>query len=140
MSIEIPVKRHIGEQLWTQWLKKVPDHPSIMKGASPIAELSALTANGDGALAERQDSDFILKIARPRLSNPPTPPALIEPWLEPGWEDPSKEVSPRRNEPSAGGAARVRFESDPQTSWRHSSSGRCNETSGRILSSRLGLR
>jgi len=109
-----PVKRHIGEQLWTQWIKDLPDHPSIRKGRSPTAELPAIAASGDGVPAERQDSDFILKIARPRLTRPPTPPALIEPWLEPGWEDPFKEVSLRRNEASSGGAARVRFGSDPK--------------------------
>ena len=109
-----PVKRHIGEQLWTQWLKDLPVHPSIKRGASPTAELPAVEASGDGASAERQDSHFILKIARPRLTNPPTPPALIEAWLQPGWEDPFKEVSPPRDETSAGGAARVRFESDAQ--------------------------
>jgi very-short-patch-repair endonuclease len=109
-----PVKRHIGEQLWTQRLKDLPVHPSIKRGASPTAELPAVVAGGDGASAERQDSDFILKIARPKLTNPPTPPALIEAWLQPGWEDPFKEVSPPRDETSAGGAARVRFESDAQ--------------------------
>src|ERR1700751_585707 len=97
-----PVKRHIGEQLWTQWLKDLPDHPSIVRGASPTAELPAPGASGDGAPVGRQDSDFILKISRPKLTNPPTPPALIEPWLEPGWEDPFKEVSRTRNEMSAG--------------------------------------
>ena len=109
-----PVKRHIGEQLWTQWLGDLPDHPSIKRGASPTAELPAVVGSGDGASAERQDSDFILKIARPKLTNPPTPPALIEAWLAPGWEDPFKEVSPPRDETSAGGGARVRFESDAQ--------------------------
>jgi len=109
-----PVKRHIGEQLWTQWLKDLPDHPSIRRRVSPIAELLTEGANGDGAPSERQDSDFILKIARPRLTNPPTPPALIEPWLEAGWEDPFKEVSPHRNETSAGTAARAHFGSDPK--------------------------
>jgi hypothetical protein len=39
---------------------------------------------------------------------------MIEPWLESGWEDPFKEVSPRKNETSAGGAARVHFGSDPK--------------------------
>jgi hypothetical protein len=102
-----PVKRHIGEQLWTQWLKDLPDHPSIKRGASPTAELPAVVASGDGASAERQDSDFILKIARPKLTNPPTPPALIEAWLEPGWEDPFKEVSPPRDETSGRRCARA---------------------------------
>ena len=134
-----PVKRHIGEQLWTQWLRDVPDHPSIMRGVSAIAELSAPGANGDGATAERQDTDFILKIARPRLTNPPTPPALIEPWLEPGWEDPCKQVSLRRNEASTGGALRVHFGSDPKR-VAVLASGRANEASGQMRSSRLGLR
>jgi very-short-patch-repair endonuclease len=111
-----PVKRRIGEQLWTLWLKDLPGHPSIQKGTSPQAEVSAPTAGNDGSPAERQDLDFILKIARPRLSNPPTPPALIEPWLEAGWETPFKEVSTLefRSEASTGGAARVRFGSDPK--------------------------
>ncbi|HEY3619277.1 MAG TPA: hypothetical protein VGK96_20905, partial [Candidatus Sulfotelmatobacter sp.] len=62
-----PVKRQIGEQLWTQWLKDLPDHPSIRRGASPTAELTAPVASGDGASAEQPDSDFILKVARPRV-------------------------------------------------------------------------
>jgi len=111
-----PVKRRIGEQLWTLWLKDLPGHPSIRKGSFPNAEVSALVIGDDEPPAERQDSDFILKIARPRLTNPPTPPALIEPWLEPGWENPFKGVSTleSRNEASADGAARVRLGSDPK--------------------------
>jgi very-short-patch-repair endonuclease len=99
-----PVKRHIREQLWTLWLKELPDHPSIRRGTSPAA----------GLPAERQDSDFILKIARPRLTNPPTPPALTEPWLEAGWENPFKEVSTLESRNETAGAVRVRFGSDPK--------------------------
>jgi len=109
-----PVKRQIGEQLWTLWLKELPDHPSIRRGTSPATDLPAPVAGDDGLPAERRDSDFILKIARPRLTNSPTPPALIEPWLEAGWENPFKEVSTleSRNDASTGGAVRVRFGSD----------------------------
>src|SRR6266550_3346289 len=111
-----PVKRRIGEQLWTLWLKDIPDHPSIRRGTSPTAELSGLAASDDGSPAEQQDSDFILKIARPKLTNPPTPPALIEPWLEAGWENPFRPVSALefRNEASTGGTVRARFGSDPK--------------------------
>jgi len=111
-----PVKRHIGEQLWTLWLKDLPGHPSIRRGTSPAAELPALMTSKDASPAEPQDSDFILKIARPRLTNPPTPPALIEPWLEAGWENPFKEVSTleSRSQTSTGGSVRVRFGSDPK--------------------------
>src|SRR5580693_5781593 len=111
-----PAKRHIGEQLWTLWLKDLPGHPSIRRGAPPPVELPALGTSDDGLQAERQNSDFILKVARPRLTNPPTPPAPIEPWLEGGWENPFKDVSvlESRNETSAGGVVRVRFGSDPK--------------------------
>jgi len=111
-----PVKRHIGEQLWTLWLRELPDHPSVRRGSSPAAEPPGLAARDDEVPAERPDSDFILKISRPRLTSPPAPPALIEPWLEAGWENPFKEVSTleSRNETSAGGSVRVRFTSDPK--------------------------
>src|SRR4029077_325206 len=103
-----PVKRQIGEQLWTLWLKDLPDHPSIRRGTSPAAEVPALAASDDGLPPERHDSDFVLKIARPRLTNPPTPPALIDPWLEAGWENPLKEVSTleSKGEASTRGAER----------------------------------
>jgi very-short-patch-repair endonuclease len=111
-----PVKRQIGEQLWTLWLKDLPDHPSIRRGTSPAAEVPALAASDDGLPPERHDSDFVLKIARPRLTNPPTPPALIDPWLEAGWENPLKEVSTleSKGEASTRGAERVRFSGDPK--------------------------
>ena len=111
-----PVKRRIGEQLWTLWLKDLPDHPSIRKGSSPNGGATALAASDDGSPAERQDLDFTLKISRPRLTNPPIPPTLIEPWLEAGWESPFKQVSllEFRSEASTGGNVRVRFNSDPK--------------------------
>jgi hypothetical protein len=90
-----PVKRHIDEQLWTLWLKELPNHPSIRRGSSPADAAAPQTsaAGDEGLAAEQRDADFILKITRPRLANPPTPPALIEPWLEAGWHNPSKQLS-----------------------------------------------
>src|SRR5258708_10205382 len=111
-----PVKRHIDEQLWTLWLKELPNHSSIQRGSSLAVEVPTPVDSRDGMPTERRESDFILKIARPRLTNPPPPPALIEPWLEAGWENPFKEVSTleSRNEVASGGGARVRFGSDPK--------------------------
>ena len=113
-----PVKRHIDEQLWTLWLKELPNHPSIRRGSSPTAAAAAQTsvASDEGLPTEQRDSDFILKITRPRLANPPTPPALIEPWLEAGWDNPSKEASAlgSRNEGPPRSAVSVRFGSDPK--------------------------
>src|SRR5258707_971986 len=111
-----PVKRHIDEQLWTLWLKELPNHSSIQRGSSLAVEVPTPVDSRDGMPTERRESDFILKIARPRLTNPPPPPALIEPWLEAGWENPFKEVSTleSRNEASTAGAVRVRLSSDPK--------------------------
>jgi hypothetical protein len=112
-----PVKRHIDEQLWTLWLKELPKHPSIRRGSSPTAAAAQTpVASDEGLPTEQRDSDFILKITRPRLANPPTPPALIEPWLEAGWDNPSKEVSAlgSRNEGPPRSAVSVRFGSDPK--------------------------
>jgi len=111
-----PVKRHIDEQLWTLWLKELPTHSSIRRGSPPAVEVPIPVANGDGLPAEQRDSDFILKITRPRLANPPTPPALIEPWLEAGWDNPFKGVSTleSRNEGASRGAVSVPFGSDPK--------------------------
>jgi very-short-patch-repair endonuclease len=111
-----PVKRQIDEQLWTLWLKELPNHSSIKTGSSLAVEVPTPVGSHEGLPTERRESDFILKIARPRLTNPPTPPALIEPWLEAGWENPFKEVSTleSRNEVASGGSARLRFGSDPK--------------------------
>jgi very-short-patch-repair endonuclease len=110
-----PVKRHIEEQLWTLWLRDLPDHPAIRRGTSPAAELSAVAAGEDGQSAAPVDSDFILKVARPKLSNPPPPPATVESWLAGDWENPFQEVSvlESRSE-GAPGTASVRFAADPK--------------------------
>ena len=110
-----PVKRNIREQLWTLWLSDLPDHPSIKKGTSQLAVSSAPT-DEDGLPTAGQESDFVLTIARPKLTSAPPPPKVIAPWLEPGWEDPFKEVLTLefKNEPSQGGASRIRFVSDPK--------------------------
>jgi very-short-patch-repair endonuclease len=110
-----PVKRHIGEQLWTLWLEDLPDHPSIRRGTPAVAEPLGLDAPDDGLSAPRQDPDFVLKIARPRLTSPPALPVAIEGWLEAGWEDPFKEVSRLESKKETSpGAAYVRFAADPK--------------------------
>ena len=114
-----PVKRHLGEQLWTLWLKDLPDHPSVRRGTPVVIESQGLAASDDGLSAQAQGPDFVLKIARPRLTSPPAPPAALEGWLEANWEDPFKEVSvlesklesKKDTSPDTG---RVRFAADPK--------------------------
>ncbi|PWT86615.1 MAG: hypothetical protein C5B58_01120, partial [Acidobacteria bacterium] len=108
-----PVKRRLDEQLWTLWLKDLPDHPSVRKGFPPAIEPTSLQASDEGLSAPSQDPDFVLKIARPRLTSPPSPPAALDGWLEANWEDPFKEVAPVESRKEASpGVGRVRFPAD----------------------------
>src|SRR5712671_6458881 len=101
-----PAKRQIREQLWSLWLRDLPDHPSIKRGASKSASAknkSADSQNDDGS------GGFVLKVQRPTLTTAPDPPAAIATWLESGWDDPSNEpsVSVSRNEPDEHGETRT---------------------------------
>jgi very-short-patch-repair endonuclease len=110
-----PVKRHLGEQLWTLWLKDLPDHPSVRRGTPVVVEFQGPAASDDGLSAQTQGPDFVLKIARPRLTNPPAPPAALEGWLEANWEDPFKEVSALESKKETPpGTGRDRFAADPK--------------------------
>jgi very-short-patch-repair endonuclease len=101
-----PAKRQIREQLWSLWLRDLPEHPSIKRGASKSASAknkSADSQNDDGS------GGFVLKVQRPTLTTAPDPPAAIATWLESGWDDPSNEpsVSVSRNEPDEHGETRT---------------------------------
>src|SRR5216684_3779006 len=86
-----PAKRQIREQLWNLWLHDLPDHPSIKRGGTKSRTSKA--ASADNQNGETGGASFVLKVQRPPLTSPPTPPPEIAEWLEPGWEDPSHEIS-----------------------------------------------
>lgn len=117
-----PVRRRIDEQLWTLWLKELPDHPSIrLRNGSPGSRVP----DKNGASTQQLGPDFLLKVARPELTGPPAPPEPIRSWLEDGWDDPFKEVSTleSRNEGPKSNTIRVTLSSDPRrlatfTQWR----------------------
>jgi len=98
-----PAKKQIGEQIWTLWLKNLPDHPSIRRGDHRRRNATDAPESKSGAAAAGQPEEqaFILKVNRPRLTTAPHPPKELESWLERGWEDPSKDISVRttQNEP-----------------------------------------
>src|ERR1700722_11821498 len=77
-----PPKRQIREQLWTLWLKDLPDHPAIQRGRPPTIEESKTETTNTAS--SREDQDFILKVARPKLTRPPEPPVELKPSLEIG--------------------------------------------------------
>jgi len=109
-----PVKRHLGEQLWTLWLKDLPDHPSVRRGTQ-LVDSPSPPASDDGSSSATHHTDFVLKISRPRLTGPPALVTTLEGWLEGSWEDPFQEVSPLESKKeTASGTARLRFAADPK--------------------------
>ncbi len=113
-----PAKKQIGEQIWTLWLKNLPDHPSIRRGERRLRDATDALDSKTGAAAAGQPEEqaFILKVSRPRLTTAPPPLKGLESWLERGWEDPSKDISVRttQNEPGEHGQTKVvKFDDDP---------------------------
>ena len=86
-----PAKRQIREQLWNLWLHDLPDHPSIKRGG--VKSRASKAASSEGQNGETGGASFVLKVQRPSLTPPPTPPPEIAEWLEAGWDDPSNGIS-----------------------------------------------
>src|SRR5690348_5569756 len=83
-----PAKRQIREQPWSFWLRDLPQHPSIQRGA---AKESSSKTNGRSSSGLEDNSNYVLKVQRPRLTRAPEPPEEIIEWLEDGWDDPSND-------------------------------------------------
>ncbi len=80
-----PVTSEIKAQPWLLWLGELPLHEAVTLGLNKWS-------NGERELETLESDDFILKVRRPRLTNPPEPPEILQDWLEPGWEKPEKEA------------------------------------------------
>jgi len=70
--------RSIGEQPKTIRLAEMPAHESI-RFTRPVLDDSP-----------QEISDILIRVRRPNLTRCPKPPATVEPWLLPGWDDPAK--------------------------------------------------
>ncbi len=121
-----PIQREIAGQPWLLWLHDLPDHPSVRRGLGMAA---ASTRDSDeagsiaGAASESAAAtdDFILKVRRPRLTDPPEPPAEILPWLLPGWRQVDGKVlvqpsivDPEHTLEPDGEVRSLRFDASPQ--------------------------
>ncbi len=113
-----PAKRQIREQLWSLWFKDLPQHPTIQRGNHTLASKAPdSTLESDASDVEVPVDDFVLRVRRPKLTQPLRPPEIIAPWLESGWENPDRDVrvSESRNEIDADGESLiVRFDDDPE--------------------------
>src|SRR6266852_3242512 len=109
-----PAKRQIHEQPWSFWLRDLPEHAAIQRGAAKAS--SSKTKNGNREGSEDGGASYVLKAQRPRLTRAPEPPEDIAAWLEDGWDNPSNaftvkqtlEESENRTEPRI-----VQFTDDP---------------------------
>jgi hypothetical protein len=111
-----PVVLQIGEQPWHFWLHALPDHASIRRGRQTSHEGADAPADGRPADLTGPEDAFVLKVRRPQMHRPPSPPESIEDWLHRGWDDPRQEATvwESRNERDAGGNTRVvRFDEIP---------------------------
>jgi hypothetical protein len=107
-----PAKRQLREQPWSLWMRDLPDHSCFQGGAAKVSSSNAK----DNSVQTMEDSSYILKVRRPRLTRPPAPPEEISAWLKDGWGDPwnllaveeTQEESENRAEPRI-----VKFADDP---------------------------
>ncbi len=121
-----PVQREITDQPWSLWFHDLPQHPSIQRGA--ISGMAQDTPEDDasGRLREgtegiQSGDDFLLKVSKPRLTDPPEPPQDIIPWLQPGWQsvDGSVDVLRAIDDPTgqtdaSGQRLTIRFDANPR--------------------------
>lgn len=79
------LKRTLQEHDWTLRLRDLPKHPAIVVGQ--------VLLNDPGAgPAGTNSNEALLTVRRPRLTNPPAPPKVLEEWLEGGWQDPDGQI------------------------------------------------
>ncbi|HEY6286855.1 MAG TPA: AAA domain-containing protein, partial [Ktedonobacteraceae bacterium] len=74
-----PPQNDINDQPWVLWFHDLPNHPCIRLGLGSATN----TAEDDSSIVD----EFILKVSRPKLTEPPNPPEEIIPWLKDGWQN-----------------------------------------------------
>lgn len=83
-----PPKTLVEDQLWHLWLRNLPGHPSI----HPLfGDEDRSSYQGDGP-----DGEWFLAVGRASIQPPPPPPEALLPWLEEGWDEPSRQVHMRK--------------------------------------------
>lgn len=86
-AIHFPYVRDLEQVRWRMWLSDLPSHPSI----SVQKIMAGDEQNGSGVVDEP-----LIRICRPRLSQPPTPPGILKDWLNLEWDNPFKEPEVHR--------------------------------------------
>lgn len=82
------LKRTLPEHEWALRLRDLPQHPCVVIGR-------VLLNGGMEGSDEGTRSGALLTIRRPKLTEAPKPPKVLNDWLENGWQDPSGEIRVR---------------------------------------------
>jgi len=106
-QVRNPPQRSFDTQAWTLWFHDLPDHPCVRRGI-----IIGTTERTDAETIDNDD-EFILKVSRPRLIDPPQPPKEIRSWLQDGWEQVDGSVSVKPPVTDSNGVV-TRFEDNPQ--------------------------
>lgn len=105
-DLRYPPVRDIAQQPGSLWLKDLPSHQSV--------ELFRDASNSED---EGGDSDIVLRITRPLITDCPPPPTSLLEWVKPGWQDltGTAEVELTRNVIGKDGKTKIElFSIDPQ--------------------------
>ena len=102
-DLRFPPIRDISQQPFSFWLKDLPSHPSV--------EMFRDTGKSED---QSEDSDIVLRLTRPVITDCPSPPTALIEWLKPGWHEfPGRvEVQPTRNVVKDSQTLIERFDSD----------------------------
>lgn len=103
-DLRFPPVRDIAQQPRSLWLKDLPSHSSV--------ELFRDVGKSE---EEIEDSDIVLRLTRPVITQCPPPPAALAEWLKPGWRElpGAVEIQPTRNAVDREGRTIIeRFDAD----------------------------
>ena len=75
-----PPQRHLNKAP-AIWFYDLPEHPCIQRGRAG-GEMDAWEED-----RESDGDEFILKVSRPVIAEPPSPPSEIAGWLRSGWQN-----------------------------------------------------
>src|SRR5438874_8736933 len=105
-----PPQKEINDQPWVLWFHNLPNHPCIRRGMVR-APTSNIDENDSGIV-----DDFILKVSRPKLTEPPNPPKEIIPWLKDGWQniDAKVDINQTIRTGASNQIQNLNFNDDPQ--------------------------
>lgn len=87
-----PVTRHIKSHHWSKWFQDLPAHLCVTRGDRGF--YSPTPEGSEGTTAAAFD-DFVLRVKRPELTEPPVLPASLAEWVLPGWENPDNPLKAR---------------------------------------------